>query len=158
VVAVATAQEETRLLGAFTSSHAVQPDVAIAIDVTFGKGPGARDNGRVYELDGGPTNCLGPNMHTGVFNRLQETAKALEMKVPVEAMPRHTGTDAYGLQVARAGVPTGLIGIPLRYMHTMVETLALKDIERAGRLLGEFIARLDDGFLDELQQQMMEAE
>ncbi|MCA9917048.1 MAG: hypothetical protein KC445_03805, partial [Anaerolineales bacterium] len=67
-------------------------------------------------------------------------------------------TDAFGVQVARSGIPTGLISIPLRYMHTMVESIDLKDLERSGRLMGEFIAQLDDKFLDGLAAGMMEAD
>jgi endoglucanase len=155
VVAVATAQEETALLGAYTSAYAQAPDAAIAIDVTFGKGPGANDE-LTYELAGGPTVSFGPNVHPGMVKGLKEAASALEMKIQLEPHSRPGGTDAYGLQVAREGVPTGLVGIPLRYMHTMVETLATADIDRAGRLLGEFIARLDGQFLSQLATNMME--
>lgn len=155
VVAVATAQEETALLGAYTSGHAQQPDLAVALDVTFGKSPASKDNGETYDLGGGPTLGLGPNLHPGVYARLQAAAKALEMKVTPEPHARASGTDAYALQVARSGLPTGLIGIPLRYMHTMVETADLADIERAGRLLGEFIARLDDQTMDEIAAKLM---
>lgn len=156
VVAVATAQEETRLLGAFTSAYTQQPDAAIAIDVTFGKGPGAKD-GNVFELGEGPALGLGPNVHPGIFKALKEAADALEMNVHNDPHSRASGTDAFGLQIARSGIPTGLVGIPLRYMHTMVETVSLDDIRRAGRLLGEFIARLDADFLDEIAKEMMEA-
>ena len=156
VLAVATAQEETRLLGAYTSAHALEPDLAVALDVTFGKGPGAKDNGQTFELDDGPALGIGPNIHPGVFARLEKAAEELEMTVHNDPVPRMSGTDAIGLQVARAGVPTGLIGIPLRYMHTMVETVALKDIDRAGRLLGEFIARLNSETLTELTAAMMD--
>lgn len=154
---VATIQEETRLLGAFTSAYAEQPDVAVAVDVTFGKGPGAKD-GTVFELSAGPTLGLGPNVHPGVYKALEEAAQALEMKVHVDPHTRASGTDAFGLQIARAGIPTGLVSIPLRYMHTMVETIALKDVRRSGRLLGEFAARLDAEFLDNLARDMMEAD
>jgi endoglucanase len=156
VVAAATAQEETRLLGAFTSAYTQQPDVAVAVDVTFGKGPGAK-NGNVFELGEGPTLGLGPNVHPGVFTKLKEAAEVLELTVHTDPHSRASGTDAFGLQIAREGIPTGLIGIPLRYMHTMVETVALQDIRRAGRLLGEFIARLDADFLDDIASEMMEA-
>lgn len=155
VVAAATAQEETRLLGAFTSAYAQQPDAAVAIDVTFGKGPGAKD-GNVFELGDGPALGLGPNVHPGVFKKLKEAADALEMNVHTDPHSRGSGTDAFGLQIARAGIPTALVAIPLRYMHTMVETVALDDIRRAGRLLGEFIARLDARFLDDIAAEMME--
>ncbi|KAA3661759.1 MAG: M42 family peptidase [Chloroflexi bacterium] len=154
VVAVATAQEETRLLGAFTAAYSQLPDAAIAIDVTFGKGPGASDV-NTFELGGGPALDLGPNVHIGMFNALQNAADALEMKVDVGTHTRGSGTDAFGLQVAREGIPTGLVSIPLRYMHTMVESVDLADVERCGRLLGEFAARLDEGFLEKLAAEMM---
>lgn len=155
VVAVATAQEETALLGAFTSAYAQKPDAAIAIDVTFGKGPGTTDE-LTFEIGEGPTIAMGPNVHPGVVKGLKEAAEAIEMKVHEEPQERPGGTDAYGLQIAREGVPTGLISIPLRYMHTTVETLALRDIKRAGRLLAEFTVRLDSSFLDDIAAAMME--
>ena len=157
VIAVATAQEETRLLGAFTSAFAQEPDAAIAIDVAFGKGPGATDD-LTYELGGGPAIGLGPNFHPGMVDGLKAAAKSIEMKVHDEPQARPGGTDAYALQIARQGIPTGLVSIPLRYMHTMVESVALADIERAGRLLGEFVARLDGEFLGKIAREMMHDE
>jgi endoglucanase len=154
IVAVATSQEETRLLGAFTSAYSQRPDAAIAIDVTFGKGPGATDAG-TFELGDGPVLDLGPNVHPGMLEGLQDAAKALELKVHIATHSRASGTDAFGLQVAREGIPTGLVGIPLRYMHTMVESIDTADVERSGRLMGEFAARLDDKFLDKLAKGMM---
>lgn len=155
VMAVATTQEETRLLGAFTSAYAQRPAAAVAIDVTFGKGPGVSD-AEGFELGGGPVLDIGPNVHPGMYEALQETAKALEMKISTGTHAGHSGTDAFGLQIAREGVPTGLVSIPLRYMHTMVETVDTADIERCGRLLGEFAVRLDDQFLEKLASEMME--
>lgn len=155
VIAVATAQEETRLLGAFTSAYALNPEVAIAIDVTFGKGPGATDE-QTYVLGDGPTLGLGPNYNPRVHKALEKTAKALEMKVHAEPDSGSGGTDAFGLQIARAGIPTGLVSIPLRYMHTMVESVSLADVERAGRLLAEFVVRLDDQFLEKITAGMMD--
>lgn len=154
VIAVATVQEETRLLGAFTSAFAQRPDVAVAIDVTFAKGPGTKDN-HLFEMDEGPTLGLGANVHPGVQQKLQAAADALEMKVHLEPHAYHSGTDAYGLQVAREGIPTGLVSIPIRNMHTMVETVATADIERAGRLLGEFAARLNGSFIEDIEKEMM---
>jgi len=77
---------------------------------------------------------------------LQAAAKAEEIPNQFEAVPGSSGTDAWGIQVAREGIPTGLIEIPLRYMHQPVETGALPDIERAGRLLASFVARLEADF------------
>lgn len=155
VVAVATAQEETALLGAFTSAHAQRPDAAIAIDVTFAKGPGA-SNDSTFELDEGPVIDLGPNVHPGMYKALMDAAEALEMKVNTSTHARFSGTDAYGLQIARQGIPTGLVSIPLRYMHTMVETVTTADVERVGRLLAEVVVRLDDKFLEKLAAGLME--
>ncbi len=154
VLAIATSQEETRLLGAFTSAYAERPDAAIAIDVTFAKGANSNDTG-TYELGGGPVLDIGPNVHPGMYQALQDAATALEMKVNVGTHTNHSGTDAFGLQIARGGIPTGLVSIPLRYMHTMVETIDSSDVERTGRLLGETIARLDGEFLPRLADGMM---
>lgn len=151
VVAVATAQEETALVGARTSGYALRPDVAIAVDVTFGNGPGASD-ALTYELGKGPTLGLGPNVHPGVHKALREAAQAIELTVHDEPHARLSGTDAMGLQIARAGIPTGVIGIPLRYMHTTVESLDLRDVRRAGRLMAEFAARLDNTFISTLTE------
>ncbi len=156
VVAIATAQEETRLLGAFTSAFSQRPDIAIAIDVTFGKGPGASDE-LTFELGDGPTIGLGPNIHPGIYKALKESAKSLEIKVHVEPHAYgSSGTDAFALQVARDGVPTGLVSIPIRYMHTMVETVSVVDIERTGRLLTEFVTGLDDSFLNRLGEDLID--
>ena len=154
VVAVATAQEETRLLGAYTSAFSREPDVAVAIDVTFARGAGLSEQG-FPELDSGPVLDIGPNVHPGIYRALQDAAEAIEMDVSVATHTRGSGTDAFGLQVARAGVPTGLVAIPLRYMHTMVETISTKDVDRTGRLLAQFITRLDSEFLARITEEMM---
>ncbi len=155
VIAVATAQEETSLLGAFTTAFSQRPEIAIAVDVTFGSGPGASDGGN-FELGGGPTVGLGPNVHPGMYQALNDAAKSLEMKVHTSLHPSYSGTDAFGIQIAREGIPTGLVGIPLRYMHTMVESISITDVERAGRLIGEFVARLDDDFLPDIASKLVE--
>lgn len=140
--AVATVQEELGVKGAITSAYGVNPDLAIALDVTFAKqhddsAPGAFDLGK------GPTIGLGPNLHPWVVARLKEVASAEEIPTELEPLPGSSGTDAWGIQVAREGIPCGLISIPVRYMHQPVEAVALKDIERTGRLLTALIASLD---------------
>jgi endoglucanase len=145
---VATVQEEVGLKGAATAAYGLNPTVAIALDVGFAKQPGANDLS--YALDGGPQIALGPNIHPRVYEALVATAEQLEMPYQVEPVPGPTGTDAGAMQVAGAGVPCGLVGIPLRYMHSTVETLSLKDIQRAGRLLAHFVAGLDSGFIQSL--------
>ena len=145
VLAVATVQEEETLLGAATSAFALQPDVAIAIDVTFGTQHNS-DGVETFELGKGPTVNIGPNMHPKMTQGLLAAAKRIELDARLEPLPGPSGTDGWAIQTARSGIPTGIVGIPLRSMHTPVETVALADIERTGRLLAEFICGLDEEF------------
>jgi putative aminopeptidase FrvX len=151
VVAVATVQEEIGLRGAATSAFGVAPDIAIAIDATYGKQHGSPD-AEVFPLDKGPTIGIGPNMHPKMTQRLIETAKRLELDHQIEPMPGSSGTDGWAIQVARDGIPTGVVSIPIRSMHTPVETVSPRDIERAGRLIAEFIAGLDEAFYQSLTE------
>lgn len=149
VVAAATSQEEETLGGAFTSAFALQPDLAIAVDVTWAAGPGLPEH-KTFSVGDGPTIGWGPNLHPKLFKALTEAAAKSEIPYRTEVMPMHSGTDAYAIQVSREGVPTGLIGLPLKHMHTPVEVVSIKDVARAGRLLAEFIAALDSDSLNEL--------
>jgi len=145
VYGVATVQEEVGLRGAITSTYDIMPEVGIAIDVGFGATPGQPEE-KTIEMDKGPAIGFGPNIHPKVHEGLVEAAKALEIPHQIEPIPGRSGTDAWAMQVTREGIPTGLISIPLRYMHTPVETLVIRDIERTGRLLAAFISRLDEAF------------
>ncbi len=149
VFGVTTVQEETTFLGAATSAYGLQPDVAIAIDVTFGEQNGVSESETVG-IGKGPAIGIGPNFHPEIVKALQDAAGRLEMPVQREPTPGASGTDAWPIQVAREGIPTGLLSIPLRYMHTPVETVSVKDVERTGRLLAEFIVSLNDEFLKTL--------
>jgi endoglucanase len=149
VYAVATAQEETGCIGAGVGAFGIEPTAAVAIDVTFGQQPGVTGP-ETFKMDGGPSIAIGPNIHPRMFDRLVAAAKAVELPYQVEPAPEHSGTDAWSIQVARSGIPTGLLGIPVRSMHTPVETVSLRDIERTARLLAEFITRLDQDFADTL--------
>lgn len=149
VWAVASVQEEVTLGGARTSGFALRPTLAVAIDVTFASGPGSPSH-QTFPLGKGPTLVWGPNVHPALFKAFKELAERLEIPYAMEPAPRHTGTDGYALQVVAEGLPNIVIGIPLRYMHTPVEMVAIKDINRAGRLLAEFIAQLDEHFMDQL--------
>jgi endoglucanase len=150
VWAVATAQEEETMGGALTSAFELQPTLAVAIDVTFAKGPGTPDY-ESYPIGKGFTLGWGPNIHPGLHRAFKETADQLELPYVLEALPRHSGTDAYALQVARGGIPTMVISIPLRYMHTPVEVVSMKDIQRVGRLLAEFVCTLRPDFMQNLK-------
>lgn len=147
--ALASVQEEETFGGALTSTFQIRPDLAVAIDVTFAKGPGSNDHG-TFPLGKGLTLGWGPNVHPALFRLFKETAERVEVPYTTEVMPRHSGTDAWGMQIVAEGVPTMVLGIPLRYMHTPVEMVSLKDVRRAGRLLAEICARLDADFIKKI--------
>jgi putative aminopeptidase FrvX len=153
VWAAATTQEEETLAGGFTSPFSIQPTIAVAVDVTFGRMPGVSDY-RTFPLGKGPTIGLGPNIHPSLQKRFKTTAEALDIPFSMEIMPQHSGTDAYAMQVVAEGIPTAVIGIPLRNMHTAVECGMIKDIERTGHLLAQFIARLDPDPADIFEQEV----
>ncbi len=143
VWAVATVQEEVSYGGAYTSGYGLQPTLGIAIDVTHAKGPGTGEKS-IAEMGKGVVLGMGPNVHPWMYRKMKELAEELELTHQDEMMPTHSGTDGFALQVARGGRPSMVLSIPLRYMHTPVETLSLKDVERVGRLLAEFITWVGD--------------
>ena len=151
VIVMATAQEETSFLGAYSGGHTVVPDIAIAVDVTIAKGPGNSDVSAI-ELGAGPIIGIGPNIHPGVLAKLKQVAESIDLTVHLEPHARSSGTDAYALQITRGGIPTGIVSIPLRNMHSMVEVAAIRDVKRTGRFLAEFVTRLDSDFYDRLGQ------
>jgi tetrahedral aminopeptidase len=152
VYAVANVQEEDGAWfgGAFTSTYKINPDVAVALDVSHADQPNTSEINAV-PLTEGMGIARGPNIHPLVHQKLVEVAEAHETPFKVTAYAGPTGTDAWAIQIVREGIPTGLIDIPLRYMHTSVETLSINDLERIGRLLANFCAALDDKFLNELK-------
>lgn len=146
VYAVATADEEWGyFVGATTQSYAIRPDVAIVIDVTFADVEEIK-----VKLNAGPVIGLGPSNHPVIRERLLKICQDLELKYQSEMMPSGAGTDAYAIEISREGVPTILILVPSRYMHSPVETIHPKDVERTGFLMANFIASLDETFVEEL--------
>ena len=143
VYATATVQEEVGLRGAATAANHIEPDCAIALDVGFAEQPGVST---AMKLGGGPFMGIGANFHPKMNQRLREVADYYEIQWQSDVIPGRAGYDSWAIQVSRAGVPTALLGIPLRNMHSPVETLDLKDIERCGRLLAHFIGALDESF------------
>jgi endoglucanase len=147
VWAVATVQEEVTFLGALSSAFALRPQIAIVVDGAFAKGPGA--NGwQTFPLAKGVGLGIGPNMHPFLHEKFQELAERLEIPWFLDVTPSHSGTDAFAVQTTGEGIPTALVEYPLRYMHTPVEMVAVKDIQRVGRLLAEFVASLEANFVD----------
>lgn len=146
VHAVATVQEEIGLRGAVTSGYRIQPQVAIAVDVTHATDyPGMKDEqermGHI-PLGGGPVLTRGPNVNPRLFDLITDTAGAEGIPLQVEAEPRGTPTDANVLQLARGGTATALISIPNRYMHTPVEMASLQDLTWLYQLLAAVVARI----------------
>ncbi|HJQ14073.1 MAG TPA: hypothetical protein VJ830_04920 [Anaerolineales bacterium] len=147
VWAVATVQEETTLLGAYTSAFELRPQMAIVVDGSFAKGPGA-GGWQTSAMGKGVGLCIGPNMHPFLHKKLRELAERLEIPWFLDVTVSHSGTDAYAIQVTAEGIPTALVEFPIRYMHTTVESASLKDIQRTGRLLAEFVAALQEDFFE----------
>ncbi len=144
VYSVSTVQEEIGLRGAQTSAYSIDPHVGIAVDVTHATDCPTIDKkqeGNVA-LGKGPVIYRGPNMSPVVVQRLIDAADRREIAYQLAANGRATGTDANTIQTSRAGVATGLVSIPNRYMHSAVETISLIDIDRAADLLAEFLIGL----------------
>lgn len=147
IVSVATTQEEIGVRGATTSAFAVDPHVALAVDVGHATDHPDCDNRKYGEtkLGGGPIICRGPNINPKVFDRLLACARRAKIPFQLEADPRPTGTDARAIQMARGGVAVGLVSIPLRYMHTPSEVVDLEDVENTVKLFVEFAKSVGKG-------------
>jgi putative aminopeptidase FrvX len=150
VYAVATVQEERGgYLGATTSAFRIRPDLALVVDTTYGDAPGLTE-AETVNLTEGPALSIGPNIHPALYHRLAELADVLEIPRQIEPLPGNSGTDGWGIQVSREGIPTGIISLPLRNMHTPVEIVSVRDVAHAGRLMAHFVAGLEDSFLEQL--------
>ena len=137
LIAVAAAQEETTFGGSRTSAFALEPDAAIVVDGTHATdAPGieVKQSGK-HPLGSGPVLGRGSTLHPALFELLHETAEREGIPFTVEASGRATGTDADAVHLSRAGVPTALVSVPLRYMHSPVELVALSDVHATARLI-----------------------
>ena len=145
LAAVAVAQEEITFGGSRTSTFSLAPDAAIVIDVTHATdAPGieVKELG-AHKLGSGPVLTRGSTIHPRLFELLHDTATAQDIPFTVEASARATGTDADAVHLTRAGVPTALVSIPLRYMHSPVELVQLDDVHAAARLIAAAALALD---------------
>lgn len=144
VYAASTVNEETNMGGAYFAAAGVEPTMAIACDVTFATDyPGVNTNkyGDI-SLEKGPVLAKGAPINRKINDLLEGAAKKLKMDVQYELTPRHTGTDADKMRYTGKGVPVSLVSLPLRYMHSPVETASLQDIDLEIELLVEMIADL----------------
>jgi len=144
VIGVSTVQEEIGLRGAQTSAFSSEAEVGIALDVAHGTDtPGIeKKKAGDFKIGAGPMIARGANINPHVFELLVATAEEEKIPFQVASAPRGTGTDANAMQLARGGMATGLLSVPLRYMHTPNELLALQDLDNTARLLAAFCARL----------------
>ncbi len=144
--AVAAVQEEIGLYGARTSAFTVRPDLCVAIDVTHATdAPGIeeREVGS-HPFGSGPVIGRGSTLSPKVFELLVGAAEKAGIDYSISASGSATHTDADAIQISRNGVPTGLVSIPLRYMHSPVEMVDLDDVEAVVTLLVAFAEGLAD--------------
>ncbi|MBQ3553740.1 MAG: M20/M25/M40 family metallo-hydrolase [Clostridia bacterium] len=142
VVVLAAAQEEVGCRGARVGAEHIAPDVALVVDVCHGN---TEDGGTdsIFKLGEGTVLSLGPNIHPYLSFLAQDVADKQKIKYKLDVDGGDTGTDAWEIQVAAEGIPTMLLSIPLRYMHTTVETLSYDDVVATGKLLAAVIENLD---------------
>ncbi len=143
--AVSTVQEEVGLRGAKTSAFGIDPHVGIAVDVTFSTDCPTIEKKQEGDisLGKGPAVFRGPNFNPKVVELLLEASDANDIPYQLVAAGRPPGTDANAMQISRAGMATGLVSIPNRYMHSPVEVVSLDDMDKAADLLARFAERLD---------------
>jgi endoglucanase len=145
--AVATTQEEIGYSGggARTSAYVLEPDVAIVVDVTFSTDVPDIEKKELgeHKLGGGPVLSRGSASHDGVFDLLASVAEEEGIPYSVQAAPKATRTDADGIYLVRRGVPTGVVSIPNRYMHSPNEVVSMHDVDAAARLIAAFVRRLE---------------
>lgn len=129
LIFLAAVQEEVGLRGAKVASYSINPDAAIVIDVTHGISPYTDNSGSAFPLGSGVAIGVGPNLHPKLSNALIDTAKKHDIPHVIEVCAGNSGTDAWAIQITKKGIPCGLLSVPLRYMHTQVETVSMSDIE-----------------------------
>lgn len=144
-LAMAVVQEEIGLKGAHTSAFRHRPDVAIAVDVTHANDTPGTTLGQLtlHALGSGPVIERASLLHPRISELLFEAAEAERIPYTIMSSARATATDADAFTISRAGIPTGLVSVPVRYMHSSVEMVCLDDVENAARLVAAFARRLD---------------
>ena len=141
IVVCGSVHEETDSLGALAAAFRVRPEYGIAVDVTHAKTPDAPSD-ETFEM-GRVMVGMGPNLHRGLTDGLIRTARACEIPFDIEVMEGNTGTNAWDMQVVRSGIAMGLRSIPLKYMHTPIDTIQESDVELTAKLIAEFLRDFD---------------
>lgn len=146
VAVLFSAQEEITSLGAITGAFRLRPDIAIAVDVSHAHTPDA-PSGETFEFGGGTMIGVGPNMNTHLTKSLIRLARAEDIPYQLEVMEGSTGTNAWNIQISTCGTAQALLSIPLKYMHTPIETVKLCDIDATANLIAAFLNNFDGGCL-----------
>ena len=136
-------QEEVGGGGALTGTYALHPDYGVAVDVTFAETPETPKN-KAMRLNGGPAIGVGPYISRRISDRMETLAKERGIPYQIEVMGRGTGTDADEIQTSREGVVTGVVSLPLKYMHTPVEVIDLRDAQATVELLCAWLETLGE--------------
>lgn len=146
VVAVATVQEEIHGVGAYIASYQLKPDIALVVDVTHATdipGSNKKQEGEV-PLGNGVSLAVGSFVHRGIFEELIIIAEQNKITYHIEAAPRYTSTDADDIAKSHSGVPTAIVSIPNRYMHSPNEMIDAQDVEQAIELIKSFIENINE--------------
>ena len=141
LVVLGSVQEETHSLGAVTAAYGACPQCCVAVDVTHGDSPDASKD-KTFPLGEGPVVGLGPNCTRWMAQRLLDKGKELDIPCQLEVMSGSSGTNGWPMQVSRQGVATAVLSLPLRYMHTPMETAHKGDMAACARLLAAFLRDL----------------
>lgn len=135
--------EESTGAGAKTSAYASLADEAIVLDVSFADQPDI-PNERCFKLSSGPIIGVSPTLSPDMYNKLMSIAKKNKIKYSIEPMPGKTSTNSDHISTTKDGIPTALISIPLRYMHTPVELVDISDLTNSAKLITKYILEGDD--------------
>lgn len=135
-----SSKEETGAVGAKTGAYSICPDEAISVDVTFGSQPDV-SSVKSGQLSKGPLIGISPILSNQVTEKIKNIATENDIDYQFEVMGGDTGTNADSIAVSKVGVPTGLISIPIRYMHSPVEVVDISDIELTAKILSEYVKK-----------------
>lgn len=131
-------REEISGTGSIVGTNGIRPDWCVATDVTFGITPGLSEDEVPCKLYGGPAIGVGPNMTWSLTDRMVAKAKAQSIPYQLEVMEGQTGTNGWHMQICLEGIPTSVVSLPLKYMHSPIEVVSLEDMEHMARLLAAF--------------------
>lgn len=143
VYCLISTQEEVGSRGAISGSYGINPDFAVAVDVTHAATPDSK-KGETLDMRKGAAIGVGPNMNRGITNALIDLAKEKSIPYQLEIMSGSSGTDGWVIQVCREGVSTAVVSLPIKYMHSPVETMDIFDADAIVSLLSEFAVKLSE--------------